>query len=335
MRVKTYTAETTVAAMSMVRGELGDEAIMVSTRTGSDGSTCVTAAIDPVLPANEDIEEREPLVFPDETEATIRQALAYHGVPPWLSSRLAKAAAAVEAQSPKSTAATCLGAALDEYFSFPPLEDDWPEGPLLLVGPPGSGKTITAAKLCARERVANRHVGVLTADTKRAGGVEQLAAFTRILDIELGTTPTPDDLGQALSADVLKGKRVIIDTPGCNPYDEKEMGDLLALCEAAGGSVVLTLPAGGDPMEAADMARAYADIGAKCMIVTRMDITRRYGGLLAAADGAGLNFADVSISAQVADGLIPLSPLALARLLMPHTEETNPAPQQNTAEASP
>jgi hypothetical protein len=38
---------------------------------------------------------------------------------------------------------------------------------------------------------------------------------------------------------------------------------------------------------------------------------------MVAADGSRMKFADVSVTAAVADGLKPLNPVSLARLLLP------------------
>jgi flagellar biosynthesis protein FlhF len=46
-------------------------------------------------------------------------------------------------------------------------------------------------------------------------------------------------------------------------------------------------------------------------------MVRRLGSMLAAADAAELAFADYSMTAAVADGLSPLDPMGLARMLMP------------------
>ena len=95
MRVKTFTAESTVAAMDLVHDELGDKAIIIATRTERNGMICITAAVDPTPATKEDFEPHEPLALPSETEATVRQVLTYHGVPTWLSNRLAKATAEI------------------------------------------------------------------------------------------------------------------------------------------------------------------------------------------------------------------------------------------------
>ena len=320
MRVKTFTAENTAAAMDLVRDELGDKAIIIATRTERNGIASITAAVDPTPTAKEHFEEHASLVFAGETEATVRQALAYHGVPTWLSNRLSKAAATIDGLAPQQS----FAAALERHFAFADINDHWLSAPLILVGPSGSGKTVTAAKFCTRECLAKRPVAMISADTKRAGGVEQLAAFARILDIELVTAGDADTLCQAIAKLSQRGARVLVDMPGTNPLDEHDMKHLATLVKAANGNVALTLAAGGDSLEAIDLAKAYQEAGAEYLIVTRMDMARRYGAILTVAEGADLALTNISISAQVTNGLIDITPIGLARLMMPHTESSTP-----------
>ena len=315
MRVKTFTAESTAAAMSLVHDELGDKAIIIATQTQRNGMACITAAVDPAPPSKEDFEEHEPLVLHGETEAMVRQALAYHGVPTWLSSRLAETTATIDGHTPLMSFAT----ALERHFAFADINDHWSSAPLILVGPSGSGKTVTAAKFCTRECLAKRPVALISADTKRAGGVEQLAAFARILDIELVTADNATALHQAIVKLDQRGARVLVDMPGTNPLDNHEMDHLATLVNAAKGNVVLTLAAGGDPLEAIDLAKAYQEAGAEHLIVTRMDMARRYGAILSVAETADLALTNISISANVTNGLIDITPICLARLMMRHT----------------
>ncbi len=74
-------------------------------------------------------------------------------------------------------------------------------------------------------------------------------------------------------------------------------------------------PAGLDPIECGESAAAFAAIGVKRMIVTRLDISRRLGGILAAAE-QGMSFAGVSVSPFVAQGVGTLNPVSLARLVL-------------------
>ena len=94
------------------------------------------------------------------------------------------------------------------------------------------------------------------------------------------------------------------------------MADIRAFIDAADAEPVFVLAAGGDPAEAAEAAEAFAALGARRMIVTQVDLARRLGGILAAADTASLAFAGISISPFVAQGVGSLNPVSLARLIL-------------------
>ncbi len=72
------------------------------------------------------------------------------------------------------------------------------------------------------------------------------------------------------------------------------------------------LPAGLDPGEAADLARGFQLLGARHLVPTRLDQARRLGGVLAAAEAAGLVLTEAGIGASVAEGLTVLTPDWLA-----------------------
>lgn len=93
---------------------------------------------------------------------------------------------------------------------------------------------------------------------------------------------------------------------------DSDMTALKGLIRAAGADPLLVLPAGGDALEAADMAQAFA-----CRRRAQMVVTRRLGGMLAAAKTSRLGFSGVSITPRVSKGLSPISAVSLARLIMP------------------
>lgn len=316
MRLKTFTAPTMAEAMDLVRKEMGEDAIIVSTQKGADGlGARVTAAIEELPSDTEIIDALEESEAPDLGE-TLRQSLVYHGTPLRLVDRLVEAALALEADTP----VLAFAGALDALFAFAPLGEDSGGAPIMLVGPPGAGKTITTAKLAARATLAKRSVAVVTTDTKRAGGIEQLSAFTRILDLELVTAETVNQLAQAVAA-CGDAEALFIDTPGTNPFSDTEMDSLTEFIRVSGAEPVLVLPAGGDAMESADIAAAYSAIGTRRLLVTRLDMARRLGSILAAADAARMTFCNVSVTPHVADGLSPINPVSLARLMMPGSDE--------------
>ena len=278
MRLKLYRAAEMAQAMARVRTELGEDALILATRRVGDGIE-ITAALEP--------EEPSP------TEVNSLLALDYHGVP-----------ATLRNGDPLATLT----------FGHLPLDTQ----PVLFVGPPGAGKTLTVARLATRLVMAGTMPMVITADGKRAGATEQLVALTRLLDVKVVVACHPVTLGRALARRPM-GVPVLIDTPGCNAFDEEQVLELSELAAVTAGAVVLVLPAGLDPAEAADIAHAYAAFGTTMLIPTRLDLTRRLGGVLAAAS-VGLALTEAGIGPGAADGLLPITREWLtARLLTgPH-----------------
>jgi flagellar biosynthesis protein FlhF len=185
----------------------------------------------------------------------------------------------------------------------------------LLAGPPGAGKTLTTAKLTARMVLGGAPPLVITTDGQRAGAVDQLAAFTRVLGVTLAVAPTPAMLAKAL-AHRSPGQPVLIDTAGCDPFNNDQARQLRQLAVQAGADMVLVLPAGLDPAEAADLARAFAALGAQHLLPTRLDAARRLGGVLMAAKAGPLALTEAGIGPEVADGLETLTPEGLASRLL-------------------
>lgn len=315
MRLKTFTAATVAEAMDLVRREMGEEAIIVSTQPASDGRGARVVAAIEEMPRDFEIRVREEEAYePQDLGEVIRHALTFHGTPPRLIDRLVEAAQELEADDPL----LAFAGALDTLFTFRPILEG--EGRIMLVGTPGSGKTITTAKLAARATLAGEPVTVVTTDTRRAGAVEQLSAFTRILKLDLITADTVDEMRTAVLAAPVQGS-VFIDTAGINPFSDTEMDTLTQLIRVSDAEPVLVLPAGGDAMESADIAACFAQLGVRRLLVTRLDMARRIGSILAAADAGRLMFCNVSITPHVADGLSPINPVSLARLIMPRGDE--------------
>jgi len=302
-------------AMEMVRAELGEDAIIVSTQRGAGGQGVrISAALEDSLELEQDIEKAlhgDQAMTPSLTR--MKDALDYHGVPDRLVEKLLTIARGLDDEGPVLACA----AALDAAYSFDPVPDA-SRKPIMLVGPPGAGKSLTLAKLAARSRLAGQRVRVISADAVRAGAMDQLRAFMTILEIDLHKARGGTSLEKILKAPEDQDfDLTLIDSPGLNPFSPPDMAYLKSLSECADMDLVLVMGAGGDPVECWDIARAFADVGATRLLATRLDMTRRLGGILAAAEAGRMKFCDVTINPHVADGLCPISPISLARLILP------------------
>jgi len=246
---------------------------------------------------------------PSDPIRILADVLGAHHVPAPLVERLLAAAAASPSQAPVGER---LAAALACEIPFTPLDDVLRAPALLLLGPPGAGKTTLAMKLATH--LGERNVVLVNADPDRAGSNAQLAECAEVLGARLAVAADAAALAQ-LAADG-DGRRMVIDTKGTLPHDADAAAALAALIAASAATPLLVLPADSAAEEAAAMARCFAPLGARLLLPTRLDLVRRLGGVLAAADAGRLALAAASVAPQFAYGLRPLTPLPLARLLL-------------------
>lgn len=307
MRLKTFQAPTMSDAMRMVRDELGDESIIVSTSDNGADGVRITAAIEEIEPELQpapDIGDQQPV-------DNICDVLDRHGVPLNLSDQMLNTATMLGGSDLVPT----LAGVLDLLFDFNPLPDTTPARPLMMVGPPGSGKTSAIAKLATRLTMARKPAALITTDRSRAGAVEQIGAYAQRLNLTVRATEDPHELASFIDT-TPPDSFTLIDSTGTNPYDLDDMAKLLSLVGSAEIDPILVLDAGRDAVEAARLAAAFKQIAPRRLLVTGLDLTQRLGAVLAAADACQAAYCDSSATANIADGLQPLNPVSLARLLL-------------------
>lgn len=159
-------------------------------------------------------------------------------------------------------------------------------GVFALMGPTGVGKTTTTAKLAARcvMRFGASKVALLTTDSYRIGGHEQLRIFGKILGVPVHAVKDAGDLALALSE--LRNKHIVlIDTIGMSQRD-RAVSDQIAMLHGANAPVqrllLLNATSHGDTLN--EVVQAYRSAGehpdlAGC-ILTKLDEATDLGGVL-------------------------------------------------------
>ncbi|MFG0284705.1 MAG: AAA family ATPase [Phycisphaerales bacterium JB039] len=300
--------------MRKVRDALGPDAVILSTHEDPhSGEIKITAALE----AQDD--SPDILAEPDNSLQAIdslSEALSYHRVPGRLADRLMAAATAVTTED----AAMALAVALDAALGFAPLGERHARQPLLLAGPPGAGKTATAAKLCAWAKLTGFEASLVTMDMMKAGATSQAKSYAKALHARLEQASDAEDLAHVVD-ELPRDGFVVIDTVGANPFDQDERSRLTEAARATGACIALVLPAGGDTAESADLAQAFGEAGASILLATKLDAARRLGGILSAAEAGRLALSAAGASPSIGEALIPLNPVSFARLLLPHATQ--------------
>jgi len=156
---------------------------------------------------------------------------------------------------------------------------------LALVGPTGAGKTTTAAKLAVRRGLfGSSQPGLLTIDTYRVGGMEQLSTYAELAQVPFEVIYDMQEVSAAMKRLSATCDLVIVDTPGRSPAAAELTEHWRTLLDALRPDEVhLVLPASLRPDLAIDLARGYrttrAHCGATHLLLTKLDEVPRLSGV--------------------------------------------------------
>ncbi|MCZ8115594.1 flagellar biosynthesis protein FlhF [Silanimonas sp.] len=162
--------------------------------------------------------------------------------------------------------------------SFDPLRTP---GVVALVGPTGAGKTTTLAKLAARYAAEHgpRDVALITTDTQRPGGREQLHAYGRQFGLTVVEAGSEEALHEALHR-LRDYPLVLVDTAGHGQRDRAMVGQLNWLRHAGKVRTMLVMPANAHSADLDEVIRRFGFVAPEAAILTKLDETGRLGAAL-------------------------------------------------------
>jgi flagellar biosynthesis protein FlhF len=155
-------------------------------------------------------------------------------------------------------------------------------GVFALMGPTGAGKTTTTAKLAARFVVRHgaEKLALLTTDSYRIGGHEQLRIYGKILGVTVHAVRDAADLRLAL-AELRNKHTVLIDTVGMSQRDQAVAEQVEMLCQAGQPIkrlLMLNATSHGDTLN--EVVEAYRRRGLDGCILTKIDEAASLGPAL-------------------------------------------------------
>lgn len=186
-----------------------------------------------------------------------------------------------------------------------------------LVGPTGTGKTTTIAKLAADFSLRRgRRVGLITTDTFRIGAVDQLRTYADIVGLPLHVAESAEGLRRARES-LADRDVILVDTAGRGHADRERLEELAALVRAANPDethLVLSSTAGGPTLLAE--AEAFACVGVDRVVVAKLDEAVGFGVLVGALSRIGRPLSWLTTGQQVPEDLEPARAERLAELVL-------------------
>lgn len=190
-----------------------------------------------------------------------------------------------------------------------------------LVGPTGVGKTTTIAKLAAgchfRE---GRKVSLISTDTYRIAGAQQLKSYADLMGLPYCVAPLPADLKRALASE-RDADVIFIDTVGRSARRQDQLEELAAYVRGYDGcEVYLVLSATTKRADMLQVIEGYRPLSFSSIIATKIDETAAVGPVLEAALAAAAPISYFTTGQEVPDDIEEAHALRLAWRLVGASE---------------
>ena len=205
-----------------------------------------------------------------------------------------------------------------ELSLFPPLEVRPTSTTVAFVGTTGGGKTTTITKLAAICKLLYKaNILIVSADTYKVGGAEQLQTFASIAGIAFHTAYSSQELRQIVKQES-KRDFIFIDTVGRSQQRRQHLLEIGAYLEAASPDITyLVQSASTGEQTFLQTLERISVLEPDALILTKLDESAGLGGILTALRRHKLPLAYYTTGQKIPDDIETARAERLAEIVLP------------------
>jgi flagellar biosynthesis protein FlhF len=189
---------------------------------------------------------------------------------------------------------------------------------VVFVGPTGCGKTSSLIKIALVSKlVLQSNVLVVSADTHKVGGVEQLQTYASIGSLPFEVVYSPDELQNLISKEIERDI-ILIDTAGYSPFNQgglKEIGQFIDKIEA--DHIYLVQSFTMSHASFIESYKEYSVLQPDAIVLTKVDEAPAIGEVISALKEVPLPLAYFSTGQKIPEDIEPAGRKKLSMLVLP------------------
>lgn len=188
---------------------------------------------------------------------------------------------------------------------------------IYFVGASGSGKTTTLIKVAVIcKLLQNANVLIISADTHKVGGSEQLQTYSSIANIPFYAVYNRDELDEVITKEADRDY-IFVDTSGKNFKEEGNLLELKSLIsEKLRSQKLMTISATENHSFLKSNIDLLKQIGIDSIIITKADEAINFGDIYNTLKYSGLGVSYITNGLKVPDDIEPASKITLSKMII-------------------
>ncbi len=199
---------------------------------------------------------------------------------------------------------------------FNPLSKN--EGPRIaaFVGQTGAGKTTTLAKLAAAAQIALKvDIALVSADSGKLGGAEQLRLFSSTADMPYYYAPTAGEIKKTF-LHLTDKDFLFLDTAGFSPLNRNAMKKLEEMLGEVDPAQIFLVVSASSSADAFDLClKNFEQIKPSGLILTKLDENLKIGKIIERIEKSGIPLAYFTTGREIPDDIEPANSEKLADII--------------------